>query len=130
MAITAVGQKDVRTIRTCVSIRRTLTRDTGFTAELLPMGSSKSERVGLRATPEQKELLERAADLQGESMSGFVLSKALEAARSAIREHQVTELSRRDWDRFTRLIERDEAPSAALKGAASRYEAEIGGSDA
>lgn len=91
--------------------------------------TSKSERVGLRASPDQKELLETAAALQGESMSGFVLSQALEAARTVVQDHQVTELSRRDWNRFRRLIERDEEPNDALEEAATRYEKEVTASD-
>lgn len=91
----------------------------------MPDSRSKSERVGLRTTPDQKELLEAAAALQGESISGFVLSKALDAARTVVEEHQVTELSRRDWKQFTRLIERDEDPNAALKKAAKRYNQKV-----
>lgn len=67
--------------------------------------------------------------MQGESTSGFVLSQALEAARSVVREHRVTELTRRDWLRFTRLTERDETPNQALKEAADRHETEVSGSD-
>jgi len=45
----------------------------------------RSERVEARFTPEQKRLLERAAALEGPSLTDFVLSSAQAAARKRSR---------------------------------------------
>ena len=43
---------------------------------------------GDRVTAEQKSLIERAAALQGRSVTDFVLTSVQDAARRAIEEHQ------------------------------------------
>lgn len=78
------------------------------------MSATKATRLELRSTRDQKTLLERAASLAGVSVSAFVLSSALKEAHGVIREHQVTTLTLRDWDRFIEIMERDEAPNEHL----------------
>ncbi len=55
--------------------------------------SLRGERFDVRTTPEQKRLLKRAADLQGRSLTDFVLVSAQEAARRTIAEHAILHLS-------------------------------------
>ena len=45
---------------------------------------SRSERLEARVTAEQKALIERAAALQGRTVTDFVLTSVQEAARRAI----------------------------------------------
>jgi uncharacterized protein (DUF1778 family) len=57
---------------------------------------SKSERLEARLSREQKELLQWAADLEGRSLTDFVVSHAQNAALQTISEHTVIKLSRAD----------------------------------
>jgi len=61
---------------------------------------SRSERLEARVTAEQKALIERAAALQGRTVTDFVLTSVQEAARRAIEDNQQLELSLRDSEAF------------------------------
>lgn len=60
----------------------------------------RSERLETRISAEQKRLVERAAALQGRTVTDFVLSSVQDAARRAIEEHQRLDLSVRDSETF------------------------------
>ena len=55
----------------------------------------KKSRLEARISSEDKELLKRAADLQGCSLTEFVVRSAQEAARKAVKEHQMMFLTSR-----------------------------------
>jgi uncharacterized protein (DUF1778 family) len=85
--------------------------------------TSKSERLEARLSREQKELLQWAADLEGRSLTDFVVSHAQNAALQTISEHTVIKLSRADSIAF---VESWQSPSeleedAPLARAISRY---------
>ncbi len=63
-------------------------------------GRSKVERLEARISKEQKELFQRAADLQGRSLTDFVIASVLDAAKRAIKEHEIMMLSVRDREVF------------------------------
>lgn len=50
--------------------------------------SAKSARIETRVTQEQKELIERAAEVSGRTVSDFVLAHVEVAAKKIIREHE------------------------------------------
>lgn len=60
----------------------------------------RAERLEARVTADQKRLIERAAALQGRSVTDFVLASLQDAARRAIQEHQQLDLSARDSEAF------------------------------
>lgn len=64
----------------------------------------------MRLTSEQKELLEGAAAISGQPLTGFALSHLLETARDLIERHQRTVLSVRDGRRFLEILEADTPP--------------------
>lgn len=82
--------------------------------------STKTDRLEMRLTAEQKELLERAAAISGQAVTGFALSHLLDTARDVIERHQRTALSLRDGRRFLELLEADATPAPALVAAARR----------
>jgi len=49
---------------------------------------SKSERLEARISPENKELFQRAADIQGRTLTDFVVSSLVSAANQIIQESQ------------------------------------------
>ncbi len=91
--------------------------------------SAKTARLEFRSTRTQKTIIESAASLLGESVTSFVLSTVLRDAVKVIREHQVTELSLRDWARFEAILENDEEPNRQLATARHRYEQGVVRSD-
>lgn len=78
--------------------------------------ATKSERIEVRLSPEHKSLLEEAAAMRGQSLSAFVVAEAVERAR----QMQLTLLSRRDWDVFFDIVDREEEPAPALLAAARK----------
>jgi uncharacterized protein (DUF1778 family) len=91
--------------------------------------SSKSARLEMRATHEQKQLIERAATLRGESITSFMLSHLIQVSQNVIQEHYTTELSLQDWEMFTDLLNSPKPANEALKNAAKRYQMHIKHSD-
>ena len=86
--------------------------------------SVKSERFGTRLTAAQKELLQRAADLQGRSLSDFVVDSAQRVAEDVIREHEVITLTARAGRAFVESLLNPSGPNARLRAAAERYKQE------
>jgi uncharacterized protein (DUF1778 family) len=72
---------------------------------------TESGRIELRVKPEEKTLLSRAAALQHEDLTGFILRTVLERV----------ELSERDSVRVLELLENPPKPSAKLRAAAKRH---------
>jgi len=81
----------------------------------------KPERLDARLTPEQKALLQRAADLSGRSLTEFVISSAQAAAEEAIRTHQVIELTTRASEAFAATLLTPPPPNERLRAAAARH---------
>ena len=54
--------------------------------------AAKEARLVARITLEQKRLLERAAEVQGRSLSDFVVTAVQDAATRALRDHATIQL--------------------------------------
>lgn len=61
--------------------------------------------------------LKRAAEIQGRTLTDFVVAAADEAACRAIEQTQIIRLSARDQQRFTKAILHPPEPNRALKKA-------------
>jgi uncharacterized protein (DUF1778 family) len=81
----------------------------------------KRERLEARVSAEQKALLQRAADLQGRTLSDFIIGSAQQAAEEIIREHTVITLAAQDSRAFIEAILNPAAPNERLRAAAARY---------
>ncbi len=84
-------------------------------------GRRKRSRLEARISAEEKELIKRAADLQGCSLTEFVVRSAQEAARKAVKEHQMMSLTARDSEAFVKALLKPRVSSKKLKRAAERY---------
>lgn len=84
----------------------------------------KQSRIDLRISPEQKELLERAASLKGLSVSSYLLSNSIETATRDIESHEKLVMSDNDRDLFLSLMENPPEPNQALKSAMKRFQEE------
>jgi uncharacterized protein (DUF1778 family) len=81
----------------------------------------RSERVEARLTPQQKRLLERAAALDGRTLTDFVLSSAQAAAAETIARHELLELTPEDQGVFVAALLKPPAPNKELRAAAARF---------
>jgi uncharacterized protein (DUF1778 family) len=84
---------------------------------------TRAERLEARITTEQKTLIERAAALQGRTVTDFVLTSVQEAARRAIAEHQQIESSVRDSKAFVDALLHPKPVNARLRETIRRYRA-------
>src|SRR6516162_6578521 len=81
----------------------------------------KSERVMARLSSEQKRLLQRGAEIRGQTLTEFVVAAAQEAATRAIIDHEVIELSVQDSRAFAEGLLDPPPVNATLRAAARRY---------
>ncbi len=61
---------------------------------------SKEERLNLRTSAETKQLLQRAAEVKGVSISEFILGPAKEHAQNTLLDQRFFFLSADEYDRF------------------------------
>ena len=87
---------------------------------------TKRERLEARVSPDQKELIQRAAALTGRSLTDFVVSSAQAAAEEAIRTHAVIRLSARDTAILVEALLNPPEPNEALRAAAEDYRRFVG----
>ncbi len=83
--------------------------------------SPQSSRLDFRISPEHKSLIERAAGVQGQTVSSFAIATLLKAAQEAIQNETTRTLSARDSQTFLAMLGGPGEPNAALKAAAKRY---------
>src|SRR5215472_12669944 len=86
---------------------------------------SKAYRFDARLNQEQKLLIQRAADLEGRSMTDFVLHSAETAAQRTIEERAMLILSARETQAFVDAIFHPAEPGPVLRAAARRYKATL-----
>ena len=72
--------------------------------------------------PQNRRLVEQAAQLEGVSLTQFAETTLVERAKTVIDTHEKTILSQHDAGRFLELLEEDAEPTPALLRAAERYQ--------
>ena len=87
---------------------------------------ARRERLEARVSAEQKELLQRAAALEGRSLTDFVVSSAQAAAQETIERHEVVTLTVRESTAFVEALLNPPPPNAALLRAAEHHRELIG----
>jgi uncharacterized protein (DUF1778 family) len=86
----------------------------------------RGERLEARISKDQKELFQRAAELEGRTLTDFVISSVLDAAKRTIQEHETMTLSTRDRQVFVEALLNPPPPSDKLRAAAQRYKHKMG----
>ena len=76
-------------------------------------------RLDFRVKPEHKSLIERAAGIEGLTVTDFAVATLVKAAHETIERATLRTLSARDSKVFLQMLR--SAPNAALKAAAKRY---------
>ena len=81
----------------------------------------RSARIEARIAPDALATVKRAAEIQGRSVSDFVVAAAQEAAARTIEETQILRLSVEDQRAFARAILDPPTPTASLARAVAAY---------
>lgn len=76
--------------------------------------TEKMDRIDLRVTRDQKEVLARAALLSGLSMSSFLVTKGLNEAKKIVSKDESIVLTNRDRDLFYSLLKNPPKPNKNL----------------
>jgi uncharacterized protein (DUF1778 family) len=66
--------------------------------------NARTDRIEARIHPDTLTLVKRAAEIQGRSVSDFVVAAAEQAAHRAIEDSQILRLSVADQIRFTEML--------------------------
>jgi uncharacterized protein (DUF1778 family) len=82
---------------------------------------ARTARVEARVAPESLEIIRRAAEIQGRSVSDFVVAAAQEAAQRTIADVEILRLSREAQERFAAVLLSPPAPTDALARAFERH---------
>ncbi|MGD0298814.1 MAG: DUF1778 domain-containing protein [Bryobacteraceae bacterium] len=91
----------------------------------MPQQTTRTARLEARITREALAVVRRAAEIQGRSVSDFVVAAAQDAAEKTVTEIEIIRLSREAQEKFAALLLRPSALSPALKKAFKRHRAVI-----
>jgi uncharacterized protein (DUF1778 family) len=75
--------------------------------------SSRSARLGIRATPEQEAILKRAAEARHKSLTDFILDSACTAAEQTLLDQRLFVVT---GDRYQALLDVLDRPARANAG--------------
>jgi len=85
------------------------------------MASAQQARIEARVSPKQKRLFERAAEVEGVTLTDFAISSMQRAATKTLQEHSMLQLSERDRRAFVEALMNPPEPNEALRKAARAY---------
>ncbi|QND65849.1 DUF1778 domain-containing protein [Mesorhizobium loti] len=87
----------------------------------MPNQQTRTARLEARISPDMLSVVKRAAEIQGRSVSDFVVSAAQEAAQRTIEETAIIRLSIKDQHALAEAIFNPPEPNEALRKAADAY---------
>ncbi len=82
--------------------------------------ATRNDRIELRATREEKQLISEAAAREQLDITRFIMRNVLPVARGVLERSERVVLSERDSKRVLQLLEKPPKPTAALIAAARR----------
>ena len=81
----------------------------------------KTSRLEARVSPDALAMVKRAAEIQGRTVSDFVVAAAQEAAQRTIESAQIIRLTLEGQQQFAEAILNPPSPGARLKQTAARF---------
>ena len=78
------------------------------------MSETKSERIALRVSESQRDLLYEASRASASTLSDFVLGAATRAAADVLADRTTFVLPPERWNAFVDLLDRDARPTPGL----------------
>ena len=94
---------------------------TGERTGALRSTAPRTERLIAKISADQKNLFQRAAELQGRTVTDFVIASAHEAVIRALGDMQSVRLTAGESRAFAEAVLNPREPSARLRAAAQRY---------
>ena len=88
---------------------------------MMPQDHTRTARIEARIAPDALAIVKRAAEIQGRSVSDFVVAAAQEAAHRTIEETQIIRLSVEDQRTFAEVIVDPPPLAPAMERAVERY---------
>lgn len=85
------------------------------------MAAPKEARIEARVSPKQKRLFERAAKIEGVTLTDFAIASMQRAAASVVEAYTHLELSERNQRTFVEALMNPPEPNEALRDAAKVY---------
>ena len=82
--------------------------------------TTRSARLGLRATPEQETVLRRAAEVAHKSLTDFILDAACQAAEQTLLDQRLFMVSGNQYQALLDMLDRPESDNAGLAELFSR----------
>lgn len=83
--------------------------------------AARRERLEARVSSDQKDLFQRAAELQGRTLTDFVIASVHEAAVRTLEDLQTVRLTAEESRAFAEALLNPREPGGRLKAAAQRY---------
>ncbi len=84
------------------------------------LSTTRSSRLGLRATSEQETVLRRAAAVAHKSLTDFILDSACRAAEQTLLDQRLFMVSGSQYQSLMALLEQPERPNEGLRDLFSR----------
>jgi uncharacterized protein (DUF1778 family) len=81
----------------------------------------RTARIDARLTPEALAMVRRAAEIEGRTVSDFVVDAAQQAARKMIEDTQVIRLAAEDQVRFAKMLLEPASPTPAMERARAAH---------
>lgn len=88
--------------------------------------AQKQERLEIRLTSENKKIIEEAAAILGQTVSGFTQHSLVLKAMEIIKENSLIKLSAEGTLKFFEILDNDAEPNEKLRKAALRYRSTYG----
>jgi uncharacterized protein (DUF1778 family) len=88
---------------------------------MMPQEPNRTARLEARIAPDALAAVKRAAEIQGRSVSDFVVAAAQEAAHRTIEETQIIRLSVEDQRAFAEAMLNPAPLAPAMERAIARY---------
>jgi uncharacterized protein (DUF1778 family) len=88
---------------------------------MMPQDQTRTARVEARIAPDALAIVKRAAEIQGRSVSDFMVAAAQEAAARTIEQAHIIRLSIEDQRTFVEAILNPSEPTPALRRAFRRH---------
>ena len=87
----------------------------------MPQQATRTARIEARIAPDALRIVKHAAELQGRSVSDFVVAAAQEVAHRTVDEARVIRLTVEEQQRFVELLLKPPAFAPALKRAKTAH---------
>jgi uncharacterized protein (DUF1778 family) len=88
---------------------------------MMPREGQRTARIDARLAPEALEIVRRAAEIEGRSVSDFVVDAAQQAARKTIEETHLIRLAADDQLRFAEMLLEPAPLSPAMERARAAH---------